>query len=535
MAPSKTIKFRYGISYIVFAVMLLSVVSANAQPFIMQHNKFFAQDADRQAAHLDNTYNATVKPFVNGLNYNKEKLDSLYNHQYHTKSFQQIFWRKLKHESLLLVDSPNFKIMLDPLFYFELGKDLKKTNETYYTNTRGVLIRGSIGQTFAFESTFLENQAEFPDYVSAFVSTWGVAPGQGRVKSFKKSGADYAGATGVMVYKPNKMLNFMAGSGKLFLGDGYRSLWLSDNAFSYPFFKANLNFQKLSYTAAWASMQIIQNGKFVFNPLSEPIFKKKVYTFQYVSYRPIKRVDIGLFQAVMWKAQQTGNTKFDYNILNPLVFAHSAQYGLDSANNVMLGANINVKITHSINAYAQVMADNLKNNQIGWQGGIKYFDVAAIKNLYLQLEYNKVNAYSYSFPNAYQSFSHYNQSLAHPVGANFSEMVALTNYRFKDFYAALKFNYISTGLDSFPKYYAGNQVITDYQPANVQSNTFLNKGKTQIIDFKLGYIINRGSNLNIAVGAMLRDFNSNLKYGKLKTDYFYISIGTAITNKYYDF
>jgi hypothetical protein len=359
-----------------------------------------------------------------------------------------------------------------------------------------------------------------------------VVPGQGRVKKFKDNGYDFANASGVITYSPFKHLNLMAGSGKLFVGNGYRSLLLSDNAFNYPYFKVNFHFKKFSYTAAWASMQVIKNGRFTFNKLSEPIFTKKAYTFQYLSYRPIKRVELGLFQAVMWEAQRTGNTAFDYNILNPVIFAHTAQYNLYDINNVMLGANINIKVTSSINLYGQLMVDDLNNNKIGLQAGAKYFDVAGIKNLYIQGEFNQVNAYSYSLPRAYQSFSHYNQALAHPMGANFTELLGLVNYRFKDFFVALKVNLIDYGKDQFG-YYAGNSVIRDYMVKDIQANTMQMKASTQIIDFKLGYLVNRASNLNIAVGAMLRNHKSDLN--PLQTNYVYVSIGTSISNKYYDF
>jgi hypothetical protein len=503
-----------------------------AQPFILQHNQFFAQDAERQAAALDNSYNASIKPFVNGVNFNKSELDSNYYERHGLKQRSNIWARKLKQESLLLVDSANFKLALDPLFYFEAGQDSKHSDSLYYTNTRGVLIRGSIGNDFAFESTFLENQAVMVDYLSSFVRAWEVVPGQGRVKKFKNNGYDFANASGVITYSPFKHLNFMTGSGKLFVGNGYRSLLLSDNAFNYPYFKVNFHSKKFSYTAAWASMQVIKNGRFTFNKLSEPIFTKKAFTFQYFSYRPIKRVEIGFYQAVMWKAQQPGNTSFDFNILNPVIFAHTAQYNFDNNNNVMLGANLNVKITSSINLYGQVMLDDISNNKIGIQGGLKYFDVAGIKNLYVQGEFNQVSAYSYSLPIAYQSFSHYNQALAHPMGANFTEIVGILNYRFKDFFASAKINLIDYGKDQFG-YYAGNTIIRDYLPSDVQANTMQIKATTQIIDLKLGYLVNRASNLNIALGAMLRNHSSNIN--PLQTNYMYVSIGTTITNKYYDF
>jgi hypothetical protein len=240
--------FNFTLARYVLKLLLLSSSLTYAQPIIYQHNQFFAQDVERQAAAIQNQYQAAVKPFVNGVNYNKQQLDSSNNARYAYKTYKRAWLRKIKHESLLLVDSPDFKLSLDPLFYFEGGQDRKFSDSTYYTNTRGVLIRGSVGQKFAFESTFLENQAVLPDYLSQFVRTWEVVPGQGRVKKFKTNGFDFANASGVMSYSPFKVLNIMAGSGKLFIGNGYRSLLLSDNAFNYPYLKINFHTQKFAYT-----------------------------------------------------------------------------------------------------------------------------------------------------------------------------------------------------------------------------------------------------------------------------------------------
>jgi hypothetical protein len=524
--------FNFSNTRHVLKLLLLSFSFASAQPVIYQHNQFFAQDVERQAASLQHQYNASIKPFINGINYNQQELDSASRQRYQNKLYKNIWLRKIKQESLLLVDSPDFKLSLDPLFYFEAGRDQKYNDSSYYTNTRGVLIRGSIGSKFAFESTFLENQAVLPDYLSQFVRTWEVVPGQGRVKKFKTNGFDFANASGVISYRPNKFFNLMAGTGKLFVGNGYRSLLLSDNAFNYPYLKINFHTNKFSYTAVWASLQSIKNGRFVFNPLSEPIFTKRAYTFQYFSFRPIKRIELSMFQGLMWRAQQPGNTLFDYNILNPVILAHAAQFGTDSANNVVLGANLNIKITSSLNFYGQFMADDFKQTKTGFQAGLKYFDSGGIKNLYTQLEYNSVSAYSYAFGNAFQSFSHYNQPLAHPLGANFNEIVGIANYRWRDLFISGKINLIQYGKDS-TGYYAGNVIINNYAPADIQQNTMQLKATTQLIDVKLGYLINRTSNLNIALGAMLR--NSELAGRSLQTNYVYLSIGTSITNKYYDF
>ena len=56
---------------------------------------------------------------------------------------------------------------------------------------------------------------------------------------------------------------------------------------------------------------------------------------------------------------------------------------------------------------------------MGIQLGAKYIDAFGIKNLDLQLEYNRVRPFTYSHRDSVANYTHYNQPLAHPLGANF--------------------------------------------------------------------------------------------------------------------
>ena len=67
-------------------------------------------------------------------------------------------------------------------------------------------------------------------------------------------------------------------------------------------------------------------------------------------------------------------------------------------------------------------------NKYGYQLGFKMFDAFKIESLTLQTEYNLVRPYTYAHHNPEQNYAHYNQPLAHPLGANFSEMLFLANY-----------------------------------------------------------------------------------------------------------
>ncbi len=61
--------------------------------------------------------------------------------------------------------------------------------------------------------------------------------------------------------------------------------------------------------------------------------------------------------------------------------------------------------------------------------GAKYIDAFGIKNLDLQLEHNRVRPFTYSHFDSVANYTHYNQPMAHPLMANFKEVVAIARYQ----------------------------------------------------------------------------------------------------------
>jgi hypothetical protein len=178
------------------------------------------------------------------------------------------------------------------------------------------------------------------------------------------------------------------------------------------------------------------------------------------------------------------------------------------------------------------------NKKQGYQVGLKYYNLFTIKNLHLQLEYNSVRPYAYSAENPQQSYTHYNQALAHPLGANFYEMIAFLNYRLKDFFIELKGNFAVKGADSLSYNYGGNIFKSDNSfPINQSlENIHLTQGvKTTIIyeDIHWGYLVNPATNFNIVIGISNRTDQTALK--KTNTQFVYFGIRTSLSNLYYDF
>jgi hypothetical protein len=478
------------------------------------------------------------------------------------REFKEKFADKFVQESLIIINdtADKFYLTIDPLFNFEFGKDFAdKTGEKLFKNTRGLLVRGNIGKKFSFESSFYENQATYTKYIDDYiVSTnklfpqsanyvYDVVPGQGRSKVFKKNGYDYAMASGYISYSPIKLFNIQVGHGKHFVGDGYRSLLLSDNAFNYPYARITTTYKNIQYTNLYTSFMNLTDGGAKTPAHVERLFQKKIGSFQLLSVNLFKRLQLGLFQGMIWEAADSNNNQqVNFNTFDPVIGVNALSYGLHNKNNVLLGGTLKLKITKSISLYGQYMLDDMysKTNRgnirkkYGYQAGFNYFDLFTIKNLHLQFEYNSVRPYAYAAENTQQSYTHYNQALAHPLGANFNEMVGFINYRLNNFFIELKGNYAVKGADSSTFNYGSNLFKSDNSfpiQQNLSTITTTQGVKTTIIyeDIHIGYLVNPSTNFNIVIGVSNRTEQTATKTNN--TQFVYFGIRTSLANFYYDF
>jgi hypothetical protein len=156
----------------------------------------------------------------------------------------------------------------------------------------------------------------------------------------------------------------------------------------------------------------------------------------FLSFRPTKKWEIGLFESVIFSREKM----FELQYLNPVILYRSVEQWIDSPDNVLLGLNVRWQPIQGVEMYSQVLVDEFRlsevrkqsgwwANKVGWQVGLKYYNAFGIDHLDMQLEYNAARPYTYThwdtlaaIPQyAKASYSHYNQPLAHPLGANFQE------------------------------------------------------------------------------------------------------------------
>lgn len=460
----------------------------------------------------------------------------------------------IAYDNMVQVNDTGFHLTIDPLVNFAGGYELEE-GSGLWTNTRGLVISGDIGEKkkVSFYTTARENQAKFPLYLAENINFYRVVPGQGKVRSFKGKEShkfDYANATGYVSYTPSKYFNFQLGHDQNFIGDGYRSMLLSDNSAAYPYFKMTTSAWRFKY------MNLYTQFSNVYGVDSVSVItgvNRKWGSFHYLSFDAWDWAQIGIFEGIVWPNNDTTLTRgFDVNYLNPIIFFRPIEFGLGSPDNAMLGANLKIKPMNNLILYGQFLMDDLDvaaaragegyyRNKFGIQAGAKYFlhsqdyKHAAV----FQAELDQANPYTYAHKEPEQNYANFNQPLAHPLGANFREVNLLFNYRgWYRYYADIKFQHAVIGYDSSATSHVGSNIyISDYLIPNfpdAYGNEVGQGLETTIksIDLRGGFLINPKINLNIEGQIYLRHFeNAN---ETLKTAMFMLALKTDLFNAYYD-
>lgn len=353
--------------------------------------------------------------------------------------------------TFLEVNTKDFFLAVNPLLNLQLGAASGGGSGYVYDNSRGLSVRGLIANKIGFYGAVTDNQERGPAYFQNRVNQYRAVPGAGFYKPFKTTGFDYFDARGYITFSAAKYLDFQLGYDKNFIGNGYRSLFLSDYSNSYLFVKINLKIWKFNYENIYTELMP------QFKKLNgDTLLDRKYAVFHHLSMDVTKWLNIGLFESV----SSGRKNHIDFQYLNPIIFLRYAEGNVGSPDKAHVGADFKANIAHTAQLYGQVLIDEfvLKQltkrngywaNKYGIQLGLKYVDAFNINNLDLRLETNVVRPFTYSHRDTISNYTHYNQPLAHPLGANFWETIAIAKYQPKPkIYLTGKIIYYTQGLDS---------------------------------------------------------------------------------------
>lgn len=291
---------KQKVSIAVFGLLSFAAVGqlkaqVKNQPYSYQHY----QKYDEELYSPSTRYHTSSKPYLFKGRL-LEKMDSIQS--LNPVSSDNWFMRKIFNEHLLQGEHEDYTYYIDVLPDFVIGKELiNEDKRSTWLNTRGIQAGVTIKDKLTFYGNFFENQAVFPHYIDDYITRSMVVPGQSAVKNLNKREKDWMYATANLTYDFSEYLQGTIAYDKNFIGDGYRSVLLSDFSSNYTHLKFTGKVGNVQYTSVWAYMNDPRN------PRVDSLNSGNRYgdgikwgAFQYLDYNVTNRLSVGFFQSVIW-------------------------------------------------------------------------------------------------------------------------------------------------------------------------------------------------------------------------------------------
>jgi len=531
-------RYKY-LLLIIPALLLTSTLRAQSlyQPYSFDFYQKFSSEVYSTKTRL----HTSIKPFI---------IDSALQHTYDSlmnrgvdSSKSGFLYRKLFNEHLIDGRGTGYTIYADVLPDLQTGRDFSGKKNVWLT-TLGYQVGGTIGSKFSFYGAGYHNRAVLPQYLTNYANNLGVVPGQTKNTSQGSTVTDWQYFTFLLSYTPVKYINFTVGKDKTFIGDGYRSVLLSDYASNYPFVKFTANVGNVRYMTMWAYMN---------NPGSPPIpgtndTRNKWGYFQYLDWNVSNRLSLGFFQNVMETTKDVNGQRRGFNVSLATPFAFLQPLSNIDNNPVknLLGATIKYKVVDKTILYGQfalgefhaadIFSGNGSSvNKSGIQFGVRGADLFGVKNLNYLGEFNTARPYTYQSYEQASSYSNYDEPLADPLGANYREWIGMLNYSIGRFDLQGQLNYAVYGLDENGLNYGKNVLELYTQPARQYGNVVAQGLHTNFYyaGGKVAYLLNPKYNLRVEVGAIYRDEKNSVFNNK--TGMLTIGLRSSFRNIYTDF
>ena len=266
-------------------------------------------------------------------------------------------------------------------------------------------------------------------------------------------------------YLVNKFITVDFGKGKNFIGNGYRSLMLSAEHSPYPYFKLTTEFGRVRYYNLYTTFinsEMINFGR------------KKHSTIHYLDIEVANNFHVGVFECILWQSKSEKVYKgYEFAYLNPVIFYRPVEFSKQSnKGNALMGSDFNFMYKKTL-FFCQILLDDLNisrqkdrddnykdgflQNKYAFQFGVK----SSFKSVNALIEYNQVQPFTYGHRTILQNYSHMNQALAHPLGANFKEVVFVVDLKKSKWRYRLKITNALLGLDSLNTHYGQNIFESD--------------------------------------------------------------------------
>lgn len=368
----------------------------------------------------------------------------------------------------LLEKTGNFHFVLQPVAQSYAYFSDKK--EFFYTAAAGLSTRMTIGKRIGIHARATYHRDYLPGFYENFLSQYDAVPGVGAFNRISTGGkyingsVEYINVDAHLSYDIFKdKLTATAGYGRMFIGDGIRSLILSDQTAPMPYLSFRTNIWKLQYSNLFfkAQSQSIDYGL-------PGAGENKYVSMHLLSANLFPWLNVGLFETTI--SSRTAGPDIGY--FNPVIFYRSMERAYGSPDKMALGITGKIIIKKTAQLYGQFFLNEFASkeffagkgfihNKWGAQGGLKYFNMFRVANLDLQLETNWIRPFAYQH-RSNANFSTSNLPMAHPLGAGFREVIGQLSYRPTTRLSVVgKLMYVEQGLDSSNAVNNGSNILKD--------------------------------------------------------------------------
>ncbi len=414
------------------------------------------------------------------------------------------------------LQTPDLDLHVNPAVYFGIGadntssssNDMTTNRQLLFVNSRGLEVRGTIGRKLGFYTFFSDNQAIYPEYIQQYGQTYGqrsdqlvAAPGQSFVKPFRNNGVDFLSARGYITFNALKIINVQFGHDRNFFGNGFRSLFLSDNSPPYLFVKLSTRLgRRIQYTNLFTQLQNNQTPL----PTGVRLIPPKFAAIHHLSINLTDHINLGVFEAEVFSRD-----RLDLSYLNPIILYRYVESSVGSSDNAFIGIDLKANFLSQFLVYTQLMLDEFRlrpllagtgdwTNKFAFQLGGKYIDAFQVPNLDLQLELNLARPYTYSHEASptvsagQTNYAHFSQPLAHPLGSNFAEGLGIVRYQRKRLSGNLIAGVMMYGTDPSADINYGGNILKDYTYRFRNEGNFIGQGRKTVVtyaDLRASYMI----------------------------------------------
>lgn len=417
-----------------------------------------------------------------------------------------------KHTDLLEINKGDFFLAINPVLSAEGAWQQHNSNsEALFRSTQGISLRAKAGRVAGLAFQVANNYEQVPAFYSHYIDRNQSLPG---AVSYTKSGNayQYLSLNGYLDFSLIKNhMNLTMGYDRHFIGDGMRSVFLSDFAAPMPFVRLNTKIWKLQYQ----NLYLVAEPQFPTDP-GMRAGKYKYLSAHHLSMNITRWLNVGLFETVTFS--RDGHFEFGY--MNPIIFYRAVERGMGSPDKVAIGINAKVLTWNALQWYGQFLINEFRtkeffsnkgyvNTKWGAQLGFKYFNAFKLDNLDLQAELNIVRPYTFQHYSE-ANYSHNNLPLAHPLGAGFREFIGDVRYQpvaklLLHFRAAFYQNGVDTGGLNL-----GNDILKNYRNFPSPDGVHIINGlpaKCIMLNLRVSYELRPG--LAFDIGGMYRNYQTD--------------------------